>query len=105
MFPQSQLFTVRMGQALLHSGRPMVFSLSVPDLAPWIGKYCNLPRVTGDLNQAWSGILSHIDLVAQSPYVSEPGLWNDPDVVEVDVIFTPTENHSIFSMWSMMAPH
>ncbi len=101
--PNQQTMSVRMEQALLQCGRPMVFSLSIGYMENWIPNYCNLPRGTGDLNGTWTNILYHIDTVAGMPFQGRPGMYNDPDVLDLRGEFTATEDVSIFSMWCMLA--
>ena len=101
--PNQQTMSLRMGEALLHCGRPMVFSLSIGYVENWIPNYCNLPRGTGDLNGTWTNILAHIDTVAGMPFQGRPGMYNDPDVVDLRGGFNATEEMSIFSMWCMLA--
>jgi alpha-galactosidase len=103
VFPHEQTMSTRMEQALLHSGRPMVFSLSIGYVENWIPNYCNLPRGTGDLNGTWTNILSHVDTVAGIPFKSGPGRWNDPDVLDLRGEFNTNEETSIFSMWCELA--
>jgi alpha-galactosidase len=101
--PNEQTMSVRMEQALLQTGRPMVFSLSTGYVENWIPNYCNLPRGTGDLNGTWTNILAHIDYVAALPFKGRPGMYNDPDVLDLRGEFSSTEEISIFSMWCMLA--
>jgi alpha-galactosidase len=101
--PNQQTMSLRMEQALLHCGRPMVFSLSIGYVENWIPNYCNLPRGTGDLNGTWTNILYHIDTVAGMPFQGRPGMYNDPDVLDLRGEFNATEDVSIFSMWCMLA--
>jgi alpha-galactosidase len=101
--PNEQTMSVRMEQALLNSGRPMVFSLSIGYVENWIPNYCNLPRGTGDLNGTWTNILLHIDTVAGMPFQGRPGMYNDPDVLDLRGEFSSTEEMSIFSMWCVLA--
>lgn len=102
--PNQQTMSTRMEQALLHNGRPMVFSLSIGYVENWIPNYCNLPRGTGDLNGTWTNILAHIDTVAGMPFQGRPGMYNDPDVLDLrNGFFNTTEQMSIFSMWCMLA--
>jgi alpha-galactosidase len=101
--PNQQTLCARMQQALLHCGRPMVFSLSIGYVENWIPNYCNLPRGTGDLNGTWTNVLYHIDTVAGMPFKGRPGMYNDPDVLDFQGGRYPTEEVSIFSMWCMLA--
>ena len=103
LFPEAQVLSVRMQQALLHSGRPMVFSLSTGAFENWMPRYSNMPRGTGDYDGTWATILYHIDVVASSPFIPGPGIWNDPDVVDIGTNFSTVQNTSIFSMWCQAA--
>ena len=103
--PRQQIYIARMGQALAHCGRPIVFSVSFDRVFEnWMPQYINLWRGTGDIDGSWSTILSHIDFVAQTPGFVLPGGWNDLDVLEIGSgFFSEVEYTSIFSMWSMLA--
>jgi alpha-galactosidase len=103
LFPDNPVWVARMEQALLQSGRPMVLSLSIGPFENWVPNYCNLPRATGDFDGSWTNILHHIDVAGSSPFASGPGIWNDPDVVDVCAEFFPTQNSTIFSMWCELA--
>ena len=104
-YPHQQACAARMGNALLRSGRPMVYSISTLRFEPWMTNYVNLPRGTGDLGHNWASILAHIDYVAQFAAYAGPGAWNDPDVLDIGDggPFTDAQNKAIFSMWSVLA--
>ena len=102
-------FTV-MRDALAATGRPIVYSISeYGNYAPWTWApdIANLWRTTSDLRSTWSSIASVINqqiTLAQTPYTSKPGAWNDPDMLQVgNGSLTTTENRTHFSMWAMMA--
>ncbi len=98
-----QIHNVRMSQALLHCGRPIVFSCSIGTFENWMPNYINLWRGTGDINGAWDTILSHIDYVAQTPSSAGPGGWNDADVLEVgNGAYPLAQSQAIFSMWCIL---
>ena len=102
--PHAQLHDVRMSQALLHCGRPMVFSCSIGPFENWMPNYINLWRGTGDITGDWSIILSHIDFVAQTPSFAGPGGWNDMDALEVgNGAFDQAQSQAVFSMWCILA--
>ncbi len=76
----------KMGDALLATGRPMVFSLcQVPkrrlvEMGPQVGG--NLWRTTGDITDtgsAWRQLASAIRIAGYA----RSGHWNDPDMLEV----------------------
>jgi len=98
----------KMGDALLASGRDMVFSLcqyGLEDVWKWgpaVGG--NLWRTGGDITDSWESI-SRIGFGQNelAPYAS-PGLWNDPDMLEIgNGHMTDTEYRTHMSLWSMLA--
>ena len=102
--PHAQLHDVRMSQALLHCGRPMVFSCSIGSFENWMPNYINLWRGTGDIFGTWDTILSHIDFVAQTPAFAGPGGWNDADVLEIgNGAFNQAQSEAVFSMWCILS--
>jgi alpha-galactosidase len=98
----------KMGDALLASGRPIVYSLcqyGLNDVWKWgpdVGG--NLWRTTGDIRDAWDSMTKigfNQDQLA--PYVG-PGHWNDPDMLEIgNGGMTDTEYRTHMSLWSMLA--
>jgi alpha-galactosidase len=98
----------KMGEALLKTGRPMVYSLcqyGSHDVWKWgTNAGGNLWRTTGDINDSW-GSMSRIGFaqVDISPYV-KVGHWNDPDMLEVgNGGMTADEYRTHMSLWSMLA--
>ncbi len=99
----------KMGQALLDSGRPIVFSLCQygvfhgPQWGAKVGG--NLWRTTGDIRDSWDS-MSHIGFDQQldlAPYAG-PGHWNDPDMLEIgNGGMTDTEYRTHMSLWSLLA--
>ena len=99
----------KMGEALLHSGRPIVYSLcqyGVLEGPTWgerVGG--NLWRTTGDISDRWTsmsriGFDQQVDLY---PYAG-PGHWNDPDMLEIgNGGMTNTEYRTHMSLWSLLA--
>lgn len=97
-----------MGEALLATGRPIVFSLcqygrlDVWKWGPDVGG--NLWRTTGDIRDAWAS-MSRIGFSQDSlaPY-AKPGHWNDPDMLEIgNGGMTDDEYRTHMSLWSMLA--
>ena len=99
----------KMGEALLHCGRPVVYSLCQygvfkgPTWGQRVGG--NLWRTTGDISDSWKS-MSHIGFDLQLdlyPY-SGPGHWNDPDMLEVgNGGMTNMEYRTHMSLWSLLA--
>ncbi len=97
-----------MHQALLKTGRPIVYSLcqygydSVWQWGPEVG--ANLWRTTGDVSaNFWSIALIAQTQIGIAKYAG-PGHWNDPDMLEVgNGKLTPDENRTHMGMWAMLA--
>ena len=98
----------KMGDALLASGRPIVYSLCQYGLAdvwkwgPEVGG--NLWRTGGDISDSWDS-MSRIGFSQDrlAPY-GRPGHWNDPDMLEIgNGHMTETEYRTHMSLWSMLA--
>jgi alpha-galactosidase len=99
----------KMGQALLDSGRPIVFSLCQygnHDVGEWgatVGG--NLWRTTGDIRDAWDS-MSHIgfDLQPGREKFANPGHWNDPDMLEIgNGGMSDTEYETHMSLWCLLS--
>jgi alpha-galactosidase len=99
----------KMGQALLASGRPIVFSLCQYGVlnGPQWGASAggNLWRTTGDISDNWRS-MSHIgfDLQLALAQYAGPGHWNDPDMLEIgNGGMSETEYRTHMSLWSLLA--
>ncbi|KAJ1288464.1 hypothetical protein BS78_02G091200 [Paspalum vaginatum] len=95
----------RMSRALMNSGRPIFFSLcewGYMEVAKWGGAYGNSWRTTGDIVDAWSGMLDNIDRNNAYARYARPGGWNDPDMLEVgNGRMTYNEYVVHFSLWAI----
>jgi alpha-galactosidase len=98
----------KMGDALLKTGRPIVFSLcqyGEDQVWTWGAKVGgNLWRTTDDIQDNWkamSGIgFSQFDI---AKYI-RPGHWNDPDMLEIgNGGMSDEEYRTHMSLWSMLA--
>ncbi|MGH9734692.1 MAG: glycoside hydrolase family 27 protein [Candidatus Acidiferrales bacterium] len=98
----------KMGDALLKTGRPIVFSLCQygwNDVWTWGAKVDgNLWRTTGDVSDNWNAMskigFSQFDI---AKYI-RPGHWNDPDMLEIgNGGMTDEEYRTHMSLWSMLA--
>jgi alpha-galactosidase len=99
----------RMGQALLDSGRPILYSLcqyGVMRVYDWGAKAGgNAWRTTGDIRDAWAS-MTQIGFEQQQPYqdASGPGHWNDPDMLEIgNGAMSDDEYRTHMSLWSLLA--
>ena len=64
----------------------------------------NLWRTTGDINDTYAVMISHLDPNSTTAYAAGPGRWNDPDMLEVGRGgMTSNRAQAHFTMWCMMA--
>lgn len=98
----------KMGDALLKTGRPIVFSLcqyGEDNVWTWGAKVGgNLWRTTDDINDTWKRMsdigFSQFDIAKYT----RPGHWNDPDMLEIgNGGMTDEEYRTHMSLWSMLA--
>ncbi len=98
----------KMGDALLASGRPIVYSLceyGMGDVWKWGPNVsANLWRTTGDINDSWK----RMDEIGFSQFAiaayGRPGHWNDPDMLEIgNGGMTADEYRTHMSLWSLLA--
>lgn len=98
----------KMHQAILKTGRPMVFSMCQYGLGevwtwgPQVGG--NMWRTSNDINDTYERMMSIADRQARLAKYAGPGHWNDPDFLEVGnggMIYEEQKTH--FSMWALMA--
>jgi alpha-galactosidase len=98
----------KMGDALLKSGRPILYSLcqygraDVWKWAPEVGG--NAWRTTGDIRDTWDSMTTiGFAQDALAPF-AKPGHWNDPDMLEVgNGGMTDDEYRTHVSLWSILA--
>jgi len=98
----------KMHQALLKTGRPIVYSFCQYGLdqswqwAPSVG--ANLWRTTGDIQANYTSMMRIALSQAGLSKFAGPGHWNDPDMLEVgNGKMNHDENLSHMAMWSMLA--
>jgi alpha-galactosidase len=99
----------KMGEALLHSGREIVYSLCQYgnlDVGEWGEKVGgNLWRTTGDIGDRWPSMndIGFNQQPGREKYAG-PGHWNDPDMLEIgNGGMTDTEYQTHMSLWSLLA--
>lgn len=109
-----------MSNALLATGRPIVFSLCEWGTAkPWLWAkgIGNLWRTTGDISDRFAGqkkwqdgsccqngVVDIVDQEAEIYAYAGPGHWNDPDMLEVgNGGMTTSEYRAHFSFWALLA--
>jgi alpha-galactosidase len=74
-----------MSKALVNSGRDIVYSLCEwgrENPATWAGKIANSWRVSNDIRDDWTSIVTRIAIDAPLWRYAGPGGWNDPDMLE-----------------------
>jgi alpha-galactosidase len=98
----------KMGEALLKTGRPIVFSLCQygrAEVWKWGAKVGgNLWRTTGDISDNWQSMEGiGFSQFSIAPYI-RPGQWNDPDMLEIgNGGMTSDEYRTHMSLWSLLA--
>jgi alpha-galactosidase len=99
----------KMGQALLDSGRAIVYSLcqyGQVDVGTWgANAGGNLWRTTGDISDNWAS-MSNIGFNLQTgrEKFALSGHWNDPDMLEIgNGGMNDTEYRTHMSLWSLLA--
>jgi alpha-galactosidase len=104
-----------MRDALLKTGRPIVFSMCEWGTAKpwtWAANVGNSWRTTTDIIDQWegkgkeygAGAITIVDMNADLAEFAGPGHWNDPDMLEVgNGGMTTTEYRSHFSLWAILA--
>jgi alpha-galactosidase len=99
----------KMGDALLKSGRKIVFSLcqyGQNDVGTWGAKVGgNVWRTTGDIRDAWQSMMDigFGQQVGREKF-SGPGHWNDPDMLEIgNGHMTDMEYRTHMSLWCLLS--
>ncbi|WP_334238922.1 glycoside hydrolase family 27 protein [Terriglobus sp. ADX1] len=98
----------KMGDALLHSGRPILYSLceyGSGNVERWGAKVGgNLWRTTGDISDTWTSMTANIQKqIPTAPYAG-PGHWNDPDMLEIGNGHMNDEEYKThMSLWALTA--
>ena len=97
-----------MGNALLKTGRPIVFSLcqygrdDVWKWGPEVGG--NLWRTTDDINDTWNRMSTIGFSQSDLAQFASPGHWNDPDMLEIgNGGMSNDEYKTHMSLWSILA--
>jgi alpha-galactosidase len=96
----------RMRDALLASGRPIVFSIcswGTGDAARWAAGYGNLWRTTGDITATYASLVSIFHQTVGLGGYAGPGGWNDPDMLEVGNGMTALEDRTELTLWAALA--
>lgn len=98
----------KMGDALLATGRPIVYSLceyglqKVETWGPEVG--ANLWRTTDDIRDEWESMMTNIHVQAPTAPWAGPGRWNDPDMLEVgNGHMTADEYRTHITLWALTA--
>jgi len=96
----------RMRDALLSSGRPIVFSIcswGTGDVSRWAAGYGNLWRTTGDITATYASLLSIFHQTVGLGGYAGPGGWNDPDMLEIGNGMTAVEDRTELTLWAALA--
>jgi len=113
----AQIVYTQASQALLATGRPMVFSESAPAYVccsgsdftnelTWLYQHGNLWRFGSDIYDAWPSVLENYS-EDNTPGLAQwagPGHWNDADMLEIgNGGLSLTEEQTQMTLWSEMA--
>jgi len=98
----------KMGDALLKTGRPIVYSLCQYgrlDVWKWGAEVGgNLWRTTGDIRDTWDSMTNIGFRQNELAQYAKPGHWNDPDMLEIgNGGMTGAEYRTHMSLWAMLA--
>jgi len=115
--PNDVEHTAAMRQALLATGRDIIYSLSnsapLDHAADW-AKLANAWRTTGDISDSWTS-MSSIGFDKQDKWTefAGPGHWNDTDMLVVGQVgwgpklhasrLTADEQYTHLSLWALLA--
>jgi len=104
--------TKEMGDALRHSGRDIIFSLSnnmnITNGAT-IGRIANCWRTSGDIKANWTSMSSKGFGEDKWATYASPGHWNDPDMLEISTKeknqpgLTPDEEYTHITLWCLVS--
>lgn len=103
--------TEEMADALRHSGRDIVFSLSNNlniTNAPSVTPLANSWRTTGDIKANWKSMSERGFGQDKWRKFSMPGHWNDPDMLEIATKernqpgLTPDEEYTHMTLWCLL---
>jgi alpha-galactosidase len=106
----------RMSQALRHSGRDIVYSLSnsapFAQAADW-KRIANLWRTGPDIRDSWHALYNTVFTLDRWAPFAGPGHWNDPDMMVLGQVttgspmhptrLTPDEQYSEVSMFALLS--
>ncbi|MBL7970172.1 MAG: alpha-galactosidase, partial [Prolixibacteraceae bacterium] len=95
-------------------GRPILLSVNLGQNYAMIRNYANMWRTSGDIMAVWnyppnnahrfSSIYDNIESQSGLESFQAPGLWNDPDMLQVgNGQLSEEENRAHFSMWAMFS--
>jgi alpha-galactosidase len=104
--------TQEMKDALRHSGRDIVFSLSNNSPltnAPALSKIANCWRTSGDIKANWASMSGKGFGEDKWLPFAGPGHWNDPDMLEIGTHennqpgLTPDEEYTHMTLWCLLS--
>jgi alpha-galactosidase len=105
-YPETQ----EMADALRHSGRDLIFSLSNNmniTNGPAISPIANSWRTTGDIKANWTSMSQRGFGQDKWAQYASPGHWNDPDMLEIGTKernqpgLTPDEEYTHMTLWCL----
>lgn len=93
-----------MREALIQTGRPMLFSIVNSPFKDWHSRVGHLWRTHHDVEPTWQGILSIIDATSKLAAYAGQGGYNDSDMLWIgNPGLSEAESRATFSMWAILA--
>ncbi len=105
----SEMIAGEMSQALLHTGRPIVFDINDTQFHhqadwQWASHYGDLWRTTRDIHNSFHSVVANFTHDVVIPQARAARGWYDPDMLEIgNGVLTPPEEQAQFSLWSELA--
>lgn len=103
----------KMGNALLATGREIVYSICAWHTETWMPQVGQLWRSGEDITDTWYNpndtrpgwsVLKNYEVNIPNFIFTRPGAWSDPDMLEVgNGRLTEEENKSHFALWALAA--
>ncbi len=105
----SEMIAGEMSQALLHTGRPIIFDINDTKFRHqadwhWASRYGELWRATRDIHNNFPSVVANFTHDVLIPQARAAHGWYDPDMLEIgNGVLTPAEEQAQFSLWSELA--
>ncbi|MGC8461896.1 MAG: glycoside hydrolase family 27 protein [Candidatus Dormibacteria bacterium] len=105
----SEMIAGEMAQALLHTGRQIVFDINDTQFRHqadwhWAAHFGDMWRATRDIHNNFPSVVANFTHDVVIPQARSTKGWFDPDMLEIgNGVLTPAEEQAQFSLWSELA--